>query len=125
MEFMIRQVNGITILILSGNIDALQADELNDLLLAEIDKTHTNIVIDCTNIEFLGSGAIRALLISQRQCKKANGKLYLCCLPDKTLKILDISGFTKQFEIFDTFDEAEKMMQIEIKHKGLTRKNIP
>ncbi len=125
MKFLVKQVNEITVFILSGNIDALLADELNDLLAAEIAKTHTNIVIDCTNIDFLGSGAIRALLISQRECKKANGNLYLCCLPDKMLKILDISGFTKQFEIFDTFEDAEKKMQIELKHNGVTRRNIP
>jgi anti-sigma B factor antagonist len=62
------------------------------------------IVLDMSGLEYMSSAGFRALLSSQRVCKRYNrGEIVLATVPERVKEALELAGFT---ELFKTFDDA-------------------
>jgi len=65
---------------------------------------HFKIVIDMSELEYMSSAGFRALLATQRNCKRYNrGELVLVAVPERIREALELAGFT---ELFKTFDDS-------------------
>jgi anti-sigma B factor antagonist len=87
---------------LKGRVDSNTAPEFTRALEAVTDKGRFKIVVDMTDLEYMSSAGFRALLATQRTCKRYNrGEVVLSGVPKRIQEALELAGFTELFKSFD------------------------
>ena len=98
--------DGVVILAPEGRLDSGKIEQFSDALKKRIQEGHRRLLIDCSNLVFAASSALRVLLLTVRKLNEGGGKLVLCEMNPHIRSIFDTAGFTKLMNIHDTFDEA-------------------
>ena len=99
MNIEIKEQNGTYVVYLSGWLDTNEASkflEETKPLEANIDK---NIIIDCKELEYMCSLALRGLLKLKKESVAKGGSLVLRNVAGEVQKILTLTGFIKLFDI--------------------------
>ena len=99
MNIDIQEQKGTYIAKLSGWLDTNEASQfLDDIkpLEAHIDKS---IVLDCTDLEYVCSLALRGMLKLKKESAAKGGTLVLRNVKGEVQKILTMTGFIKLFDI--------------------------
>ena len=65
------------------------------------------IVVDMSEVDFMSSAGFRALLASQRVCKRYNrGEIVLAKVSNRVKEALELAGFTELFKLYKDPVEA-------------------
>ena len=99
MNIDIKEQNGTYVVYLSGWLDTNEASKfLEEIkpLEANIDK---NIIIDCKELEYICSLALRGLLKLKKESAAKDGSLVLRNVTGEVQRILTLTGFFKLFDI--------------------------
>ena len=107
MEINVQKKELINIVALSGRLDTTNYGDLEKRLFELIDNNEIEIIVDCSNLEYVSSSGLRIFLMGLKKINSAKGRFVLCGLQDNIKEIFEISGFSTVFEIFDSIDEAE------------------
>ena len=97
---------GVVILAPEGRLDSGKIDQFDKVVQQRIRKGHHHLLIDCTNLVFAASSALRVLLQTVRALNERDGKLVLCNMNPHIHSIFETSGFTRLMTIRDTFEEG-------------------
>jgi anti-sigma B factor antagonist len=102
MEVTTQEFKHCDLIKVKGRVDSSTAPAFAKAL----DKVNENgrfkIAIDMGELEYMSSAGFRALLASQRNCKRYNrGELVLVAVPDRIREALELAGFTELFKTFD------------------------
>jgi anti-sigma B factor antagonist len=95
-----------TVVTVSGEIDlatqgALRT-QLNDLVVAG----QVDLVLDLTEVTFVDSTGLGALIGTRRRVHAFHGSLALVIPNEAVMKVFTITGLEKVFDIYDTHDAA-------------------
>ena len=71
-------------------------DSLNDLL----DAGRARLVIDLSNVVYVASAGLKALLVGLRRARLLNGDLRIASMSDRVREVFEMSGFDQVFQIF-------------------------
>ena len=99
MNIEIKEQNGTYIVYLYGWLDTNEASKFLEEIKpieANIDK---NIIIDCKELEYMCSLALRGLLKLKKESAAKGGSLVLRNVAGEVQKILTLTGFIKLFDI--------------------------
>lgn len=83
---------------LSGEIDSINAPNLEEELLHKID-TVKNLTFDMKNLEYLSSAGLRVLLATQKLMKSKEGNMIIKNVNDEVMDIFKVTGFIRLFTI--------------------------
>jgi anti-sigma B factor antagonist len=90
-----------------GRVDSATAPEFTRALEKITNDGRFKIALDMSELEYMSSAGFRALLATQRNCKRYNrGELVLVNVPDRIREALELAGFTELFKTFDDPLEA-------------------
>jgi anti-sigma B factor antagonist len=90
-----------------GRVDSSTAPEFTRALEKITNDGRFKIALDMSELEYMSSAGFRALLATQRNCKRYNrGELVLVNVPDRIREALELAGFTELFKTFDDPLEA-------------------
>jgi len=104
MEITTKQFKNCSMIVVNGRVDSSTAPQLTEALEGLTGDGHFKIVLDMNDLEYMSSAGFRALLSSQRECKKFNrGEIVLANVPQRVQEALELAGFT---ELFKTFPDA-------------------
>ena len=103
-----RSEGGKPVLAILGEIDVSTAPELRDRLLTVAQSGRTIVVVDLSGVTFLDSTALGVLVSGLKRFRAAEGDLRLVVAGRNVAKVLEITGLTDVFRIFDTVEEAVK-----------------
>ena len=106
MKIACHSKSSVTIVAPSGRIDAETAPELQERLLALIQRGNGLLVLDFSAVDYMASAGLRVLIQVTRRCEQTEGRLALASLSDFVRDLLTITGFLEHLEIFDTADAA-------------------
>ena len=85
-------------IILSGNVDySVQEDIRNASQQALIGEQVREIQVDFSEVKFLDSSVIRALITLQKEADAAGKSLILVNCHDNTREVFEIGGFDRMF----------------------------
>jgi anti-anti-sigma factor len=84
---------------LSGRYDASNTRDLEARLEAAEGSEDARLRVDMTNVTYISSSALRALLIAHRRQAAAGGQLELQNVPERVLRVLRMAGFDRVFSI--------------------------
>jgi anti-sigma B factor antagonist len=88
----------------TGRVDSSSAPQFTKAIEKITDDGRYKIAIDMAELEYMSSAGFRALLSSQRVCKRYNrGEVVLIAVPQRIHEALELAGFT---ELFKSFDDA-------------------
>jgi anti-sigma B factor antagonist len=104
MEITAKQFKNCDLLVISGRIDSSTAPQMAEALENVTGNGRYKIVLDMAGLEYMSSAGFRALLSSQRVCKRYNrGEVVLASVPERVQEALELAGFT---ELFKTYPES-------------------
>lgn len=106
MKIASSQHGDVTLVSATDNLDATTFAEAKAYLDAEIEAGHTKLVIDVSDVTFLGSAGLRAILATMRQARSTGGDVRLAGAEGNIKRVVDLAGFAKIMKIFATADEA-------------------
>lgn len=69
-----------------------------------------NIIVNLSQTRFCDSSGLSSILIANRLCKNASGKLVLCNLQENVRKLITISRLEGILNIGNALDEAKSML---------------
>lgn len=85
-------------IVLSGNIDYSMQEEIRDANGQALSNEQVReICVDFTDVTFLDSSVIRALLTLQKDADAAGKSLVLINCTDNTREVFEIGGFDRMF----------------------------
>ena len=91
---------------LSGKLDIEGAKMLVERMTQILDGGERYIVLDFTEISYLNSAGLRALILVAKQLASSSGKLILAGVSDPNQKVLNISGLASIFTFRPTKAET-------------------
>lgn len=109
MNFALYQVGNVAI-IESGveKLNALNAQELKDMLL-QLQKNGVNhVVLDLKSTRYCDSSGLSAILLANRICKEASGKFILCGLQENVEKLIQMAQLDKVLTITKNQQQANE-----------------
>lgn len=98
----------VAILRISGDLDSKTFQDLETKAGEVIDAGTTNLLLDMSCVNYIGSAGLRALHGISNKLKTGSGQLKLLKPSDAVNRIMHTLGFDKFFSIYGDLDEALK-----------------
>ncbi|MEW6617957.1 MAG: STAS domain-containing protein [bacterium] len=106
MKVEIKGIQEITVMNLTGRIDAATAPQLEEEWHNLMTQEKNKVVINFKRVDYISSGGLRVLLLVAKEMKARDGILRFCHLDPNVYKIFKLAGFTSIFNIYETEEEA-------------------
>jgi anti-sigma B factor antagonist len=106
MEIKDRNVNGVTIISLVGQIDAMTAPSITEFIQKQVASGNINIVADLSGVDYTSSAGLRVLLGAVKETRSQSGDIRLVGIQPDVQKVLTLSGFTNILKVFNDLDSA-------------------
>ena len=107
MEITSQEFKHCDLIKVKGRVDSSTAPEFTRALEKVMKNSRFKIALDMSELEYMSSAGFRALLASQRNCKRLNrGELVLVSVPERIREALELAGFTELFKTFNDPLEA-------------------
>ena len=99
MTTRIEEIDGKLVATLIGELDTAAAPETEKALQPLWDSKGKDIVIDCTELEYIASSGLRLLLGILKQAQEVGSRVVLKNVNDVVKDVLDLTGFVALFDI--------------------------
>jgi anti-anti-sigma factor len=106
MELTEEAIGEVTIVAVNGRLDAESSRQFAERLATLICSGRSRLLIDASNLSYVGSMGFRALLRAAKLADEYQGKLALCALTAPVRRIVEIGGFGDVLEYYAARDEA-------------------
>ncbi|HKL48610.1 MAG TPA: STAS domain-containing protein [Desulfuromonadales bacterium] len=87
-------------------LDAHNSGELKSRMLSLFEEGKVNIVINLSEVRFIDSSGLGALVSGYKNASARNGNLKLCSLQPQVKSMFELTRLHRVFEIFPSSDEA-------------------
>ena len=99
--------NGYLILeICEERIDAHNSTELKEIVLKLIEQGEINIVVQLSQVRFIDSSGLGALLSGFKNAAARSGKLVLANIQSQVLSMFELTRLNRVFEIYADINDA-------------------
>ena len=98
MKTTIQEQDGNVVAFLVGNFDAVAVPEAEKAMSPLYDVEGKDIIIDCTELEYISSAGLRILLSLLKHVEGKGGHLYIRGLNDQVRAIFTLPGFINIFQ---------------------------
>ncbi|MHB8110718.1 MAG: STAS domain-containing protein [Syntrophorhabdaceae bacterium] len=106
MDISTRKEKEITIVTVSGRIDAITAPEFEANLDGLITSGERTLLINLSGLGYISSAGLRSILSSAKKLKGLSGEILFTGLQGPVEEVFQISGFKSIFKIFPSETEA-------------------
>lgn len=106
MEVIKEKRTDMQFLYLKGSIDNNNSQSLEDSLLKIIEDGARQLIIDCSQIEYINNAGLRVLLNVARRILDVEGRVAFHSPSQQAKDIFDQTGFSMVSRIYDTREEA-------------------
>lgn len=106
MEISTHDVNGVSVVGVSGRVDSATAPDLESALKGLAEAARIRIVLDLHSVDYMSSAGLRAMVSTLKTLKHAQGDLRLASPTPRVEEVLRLAGLTAIFSIFASREEA-------------------
>jgi anti-anti-sigma factor len=106
MEINVKQEKQLAVVAITGSVDALTSREVTRFLSQQIGDGKKDIVVDLSQVDFMSSAGLRAILAALKESRQQGGDLSLAGAQHGVDKVLKMSGFTNILKTYPTVAEA-------------------
>lgn len=98
MNITIQETDAKIVATLAGELDTAAAQEAEKHLQPLQDSKGKEVVLDCTDLEYISSSGLRVLLSILKQAKSVSSRVVLKNVNDVIRDVLELTGFISIFE---------------------------
>ncbi len=106
MELKSEQIEGVSVVSIRGNVDALTAGEVQRYLDGLVANKVVKLTVDLSGVDFMSSAGLRVILSVSKSVRRQGGDLRLAAPKPPIEKMLKISGFTSIMKSFPSVNAA-------------------
>ena len=106
LETALREVDGTTVLDVTGEIDVYTAPQFKDAVNGIIAAGQKHLVVNMTDVTYMDSSGFGALLSATRRLRPQGGTVNLVKVSSAIDRILRITRLNTVFATYDSIDEA-------------------
>ncbi len=99
-----------SLIIIDGDIDASSSIQLDETLSEQLEKQHQNIVIDCSDLNYISSAGLGVFMSYIEEFKGNNQKFVLFGLSEKVKNVFDMLGLDQLMNIVTDKEAAFKLL---------------
>ncbi len=96
----------IAVIRLTGEVDLYTAPEFKQHLVKQIENGVLNVIVDFSGTTFIDSTTLGVLVGGVKRLRPAGGQLALVCSDRNIVKIFEITGLHRVFDIHATPEDA-------------------
>ncbi len=101
-----RQIEDISVLDISGELDAHTASQLENSLKNLIDEQSYRIIVNCSRLEYIASAGLGVFMAYIEDVRSLGGDIKLTNMTDRVYNVFDLLGFPTLYDILDDEKEA-------------------
>jgi anti-anti-sigma factor len=98
--------NGVVLIEVEGEIDAQTARELDRTLNDLLAQGHNRLVLDATQMAFISSAGLRAIVFAQQEACRRRGQLRVCGLTAEGRQIFEMAALDECLYLGHTRQQA-------------------
>ena len=98
MKTTIQELEDKYLVTLEGELDTAAAVEVENILQPLYTRNGRDIVIDCTNLEYIASSGLRILISILKGAKASGSKVIMRNMNDDIKTVFKLTGFINLFE---------------------------
>ncbi len=91
---------------LEGELDIESSSDFKKKAGMEISNGHSNMIIDLSQVVYVDSSGLGALIALQREARLNGGALVIIGATEQIRRTMKITHLDKLFEFYDTLEEA-------------------
>ena len=107
----VRDVNGATVIELTGRFDANTVPKIKPRLHELIAEGRCYLVVDLNGLTFLDSSGLGVLVGCLRRCAAMGGDMCLTHVPEFARSVLELTRLTRVFQIADSPEAAAELVK--------------
>lgn len=97
---------GVAVITLGGEVDVYTSPQLKQEMTALLNGGTEILIVDLSSVEYLDSTGLGVLIGGLKRARERSGDLRLVCDNVRILRIFEITGLTKIFDIFPSESAA-------------------
>lgn len=101
LDISVQSLKRVDLITLSGRVDSSTAPELEETLEDRIDEGRYNLVLDLSDVNYLSSAGLRALVSALRTCKKKGGDVRIANPSERVSEVMSLAGLDSLFSMYD------------------------
>lgn len=101
-----RQINQISVLDISGELDAHTASQLENSLKELISSERINIIVNFAQLDYIASAGLGVFMAYIEDVRELGGDIKLSNMNQRVYNVFDLLGFPTLYEILDDEHEA-------------------
>jgi anti-anti-sigma factor len=102
MEFHSTNEGTVSVVTITGRLDAITTPEYENKIIQLINGGHTRIVIDFDGLGYISSAGLRGLLVTAKLVKGKSGDVCFANVKGPVKEVFAISGFQSMFKMHDS-----------------------
>ena len=102
-------------------LNSLNAPELKSEMVVLNNEGSNNIILNLSNVSFVDSSGLSAILIGNRLCTNDDGSFVLSNVQENVLKLIKISQLDTILNIVPTQDEAKDLVKMDNIEKDIKK----
>ncbi len=106
IEITVEQAGDVDVVNINGRIDSRTAPDMGDMLSHQIDQGTVYLIINLNSVDYMSSAGLRELVSALKRIRSAGGDIRLCCVPPRVSEVLELSGLSSIFSIFEDQSSA-------------------
>jgi anti-anti-sigma factor len=99
-------VERVAVVAASGELDMLTAPQLRDAVQSALSKTPSGLIVDLTQVDFLGSAGMQVLMEAHNQTSGTQTRFAVVADGSATSRPLKITGIADVIDLFSSLDDA-------------------
>jgi anti-sigma B factor antagonist len=101
LQIELESMKRVDLVSVAGRIDSSNAGELEKTLSGIIESGRFNIILELSQLTYMSSAGLRAIVSTLRECKKRFGDLRLAAPSERVTEVLDLAGLMPLFDIYE------------------------
>jgi anti-sigma B factor antagonist len=101
-------IEDIEVFELTGSLDIATSPTVRAALTSASERGGHQLIVDLTQVDFLDSTGLGALIGGQRRAREFGGEVRLVAKEGQILRLLRITGLLKVFSVYPTLEDAVK-----------------
>jgi stage II sporulation protein AA (anti-sigma F factor antagonist) len=108
MELSFAETNSCLIVNIEGDLDLHTAEHFKQQVDEKITAGNHNLILNFTQVNFVDSSGIGAILSKYKQLNNLGGKLVIANISPQIKRIFEVSGILRVIDIYSSEKEAVK-----------------
>ncbi len=106
MDISMYEKEGFKVIAPLGRIDSMTSIDLGDWVEQNVNPPTCNVILDCSEVEYVSSAGLRVILNVMKLMKKHEYVFSICKPQEHVRELLDISGFASLIPVYRSLEDC-------------------